>query len=194
MRKTLWLLLILVLFFVVYNYNTDLNEQYLFADYNAKKEYLVDAIQDETNSSESVEKVATEILKMPDSVWKQFFRNDGSIILTYDLPSEGIVGSFSMRAVGSYRIYVSPDYIEYALLHEFGHYMGYAKNVERDKRFEECLSEKEKAINGVLNNNTYFDESSEYFSEMTKRYFHNEIGNDDFHLFCSYIEELLSDF
>lgn len=192
------MLFIIFLIVTVSDYNKQLDEQYTFASDTAKREYLETVIVDTTDSPEAVNKAINELLKMPDRVWTQFYRNGGKVIITYDLPrtkdGEEAVGTFGMPCVGFYKIYVSPEYIEYALLHEFGHYMGYAKNIERDSRFYDCLPEKAKALNGVLNENIYFEQSSEYFAEMTKLYFHNELSSSEYPLFTAYIESVLSEF
>lgn len=194
MKKCVYALMFLFLIFCVTDYNSRIEQQYTFADDTAKREYLEKTIINETGSSESVSLAISELLLIPDDIWKDFFKNGGQLIITDDLPEEDAVGTFSMKAIGSYTIYISPDYVEYALLHEIGHYLGYVKNIENDGRFEKCLSERDKALNGVLNNNTYFAKDSEYFAEMTKLYFQGELDPDEFPLFTSYIEMLLVDY
>lgn len=194
MKKCFVMIFVIFLIVTVSDYNKQMDAQFTFADDTAKREYLETVIVDTTDSPEAVNKAIDELLKMPDRVWTQFYRNGGEVIITYNLPSTDAVGSFSMPYIGCYKIYVSPEYIEYALLHEFGHYLGYAKNIERDSRFYDCLSEKEKALNGVLNENIYFEQSSEYFAEMSKLYFHIELSSSEYPLFTAYIESVLSEF
>lgn len=194
MKKCLAMLFVIFLIVIVSDYNNKMDEQYTFASDSAKREYLQSVIEDTTNSPEAVSKAIDELFLLPDKVWTQFYRNGGDIIITYDLPSDDAVGSFGIPYIGCYRIFVSPDYIEYALLHEFGHYLGYAKGVLRDSDYKNCLSERDKAIDGVLDSNTYFETDSEYFAELTKLYLHNKLDKSEYPLFTAYIEKLLSDF
>lgn len=194
MQKIIYALIFLFLVYCISDYNNRVQEQYTFVDERAKIDFLESVIIDETNSSNAVSSVISELLVLPDDIWKDFLRNGGNIIITHDLPVEDAVGTFSRRAFGTYTIYISPYYIEYAMLHEIGHYVGYVKSIKNDSRFIECLSERDKAISGVLNNNRYFEEDAEYFAEMFKLYFHKELDLAEFPAFIAYIKEILSDY
>ena len=194
MKQCVYALIFLFLIYCVTDYNSRIEEQYTFADNTAKRKFLEEKIINETDSSKSVSLVISELLTIPDGLWKDFFKNGGQLIITYDLPVENAVGTFTTKILGHYIIYVSPDYVEYAILHEVGHYLGYVKNINNDSRFDECSTERKKALNGVLSNNTYFSDDSEYFAEMTKLYFHGELDPIEFPLFVSYIEMLLLDY
>lgn len=194
MKKCLNAFVFLFLVYCVTDYNSRMAKQYAFPDDIAKQNYLKSIIVNETDSDEPVSFIISELSLIPDNVWKNFFKNGGQIVITNNLPDKNVAGTFSIKSIGNYIIYVSPDYIEYALLHEIGHYLGFMNNIKNDGRFAECLSERGLAINGVLQFNEYFYEDAEYFAEMTKLYFHNELDPADFPLFISYIEHILSSY
>ena len=188
------MLLIVFLTVIISDYSNKMNEQCTFASDSAKREYLQSVIEDNTNSPELVNKVIDELFLLPDEVWTRFSRNGGSIIITYDIPTDGASGLFRVPYVGYYKIFVSPDYIEHSLLHEFGHYLGYTKGVVRDSEYKNCLSERGKALDELIDGDTYYETDSEYFAEMTKLYLHNNLDRSEYPLFTAYIEKLLSDF
>lgn len=194
MQKIIYALIFLFLIFCVTDYNSRVEEQYTFADERAKHDFLESMIIDETNSSDAVSLVISELLLLPEDIWKDFFRSNGQIIITHDLPVEEAVGTFSRKTFGTYKIYVSPDYIEYAMLHEIGHYVGYVQHIENDSDFKKCLSERDKVIHGVLNDNQYFMEDGEYFAEIFKLYIHNELDPIEYPKSTACIKEILSDY
>lgn len=194
MKQCMYAIVFVFLIFCVTDYNTRIEEQYVFENDEEKQNFLKGKIINKTNSSNAVSTVVSELLLVPDSIWKKFFMNGGNIIITYDLPVKDAVGTFSQRILGKYVIYIHPNYIRYAFLHEVGHYLGYVENVCNDRRFIKSLSEYDKAMQGVLNNNLSFKGDSEYFAEMFNLYFHNKIDSSEFPLFTSYVETVLSDY
>lgn len=194
MQKIIYALIFLFLIFCVTDYNSRVEEQYTFADERAKHDFLESMIIDETNSSDAVSLVISELSLLPEDIWKDFFKSNGQIIITHDLPVEEAVGTFSRKTFGTYKIYVSPDYIEYAMLHEIGHYVGYVQHIENDSDFKKCLSERDKVIHGVLNDNQYFMEDGEYFAEIFKLYIHNELDPIEYPKSTACIKEILSDY
>ena len=52
------------------------------------------------------------------------------------------------------------------IIHEFGHYLARVQNIEKDRRFKQCLEEKEEALRTILKSNKYFTDDAEYFAEM----------------------------
>lgn len=194
MQKIIYALIFLFLIFCVTDYNSRVEEQYTFVDERAKHDFLENVIVDETNSSDAVSLVISELLLLPEDIWKDFFRSNGQIIITHDLPVEEAVGTFSRKTFGTYKIYVSPDYIEYAMLHEIGHYVGYVQHIENDSDFKKCLSERDKVIHRVLNDNQYFMEDGEYFAEIFKLYIHNELDPIEYPKSTACIKEILSDY
>lgn len=193
MKRILYALIVLFLIFCVTDYNSRLEKQYTFADDKAKQDFLETMIVNETDSDESVSTVISELMLLPDDVWKDYFKNGGQVIITKNFPVEDVVGTFSVKKLGHYIIYISPYYVKYAMLHEIGHYIEFIKSIEKDSDFIDCLSEKEKALNGVLNNSSYFEDNFEYFAEMFKLYFHNQLDPAEYPLTTTYIESLLPD-
>lgn len=190
MKRCIYALLFLILIFSVTDYNTRTEAQYRFSGRKEKQAFLRGKIINHSKSPQAVNLAVKELLLLPDRIWENFFKNGGNIIITKRMPVEDAVGTFSNKDL-SYFIYVSPDYIEYALLHEVGHYVDYAQGIKNDSGFQRCMDENSKALNGVLENNFYFCQSSEYFAEMFKLYFHGQLNSKDYPIFVKYIEKKL---
>lgn len=193
MKRNVYLLLAFYIIFCILEYNDRIDEKYTFADDLSKQKYLESVIVNNSDSDGAISDVINELKKVPDDLLSSYFKNGGEIIITDDMKFEYVAGSFDITSLYQYTIKIAPEYAEYATLHEIGHYLAYIQGINNDRRFKECLKEKEQALNGVLNGNNYFSDDDEYFAEMFKVYCNNGFNNE-YPVTESYINYLLSDF
>lgn len=196
MKRLFVVFLILFVLYDTYDCSQTIEEQYTFLTKEEKVRFLNSRIINESEVADDiVDTAVNEMLKLPDGVWTDFFRNHGEIRLTYDMPvsEEGeVVGSFTVRNATYCEILIHPDYVEYSLLHEAGHYIYYINRVARDEQYKTCLPERSSTIDGVLSGEVYFSSEKEYFAEMTKLYFQGELKEEDAPYFYRYIKQLVS--
>lgn len=191
MRKILTCLLILLILYSFIGYE----KQYQFATYEEKEAFIRSQVINEANVSDDLIDVAVlEVLKLPENLWIKFFKDGGKIRITYHMPesASGIVaGSFMIRNRTYCEVLLRPEYIEYSLLHEFGHYLYEIENIKNDKHYAACRIEMGYAFSAVLSDNNYFCTEEEYFAEMTKFYLEDKLQKEDAPIFYAYLEDIL---
>lgn len=141
--------------------------------------YLKSVIEIQDGVSTSViNRVESEIQKIPTRLWKQYFYDGGKLrIVSQELSDseENVVGSFNVINEVEMTITVNEDFIEYSLCHEFSHYLFYIEDVNRYLGYQYMLSEKESIWQNLMSSNEYFYSESEYFAEAGKLYFRGQI-------------------
>lgn len=80
----------------------------------------------------------------------------------------------------TYQVIVDYRYIDYALLHEIGHYFYKSNNLESDNELNELIDGVgADVIHNELEDSEYFTSYSEFYAEVFKRYFKGELKNQE---------------
>lgn len=179
--KRIWKIIIIWIFLLICISAYEEDREIYFTTISVEEDmkYLDSVIKTQNGVSDSViDRVEAEIQKLPTKLWKQYFYDGGELKIVSESLSDSennVVGSFSIINEVYMTITINEDYIEYSLCHEFSHYLYHLIDVNNYLGYQQMLTEKESLWRDLMSSNQYFYAESEYFAEVGKLYFREQI-------------------
>lgn len=148
-------------------------------------------------SKSTIDRVESEIQKLPTKLWKQYFYDGGELKIVSDSISDSrsnVVGSFSIINEVYMTITINEEYIEYSLCHEFSHYLYHLIDINNYMGYQQMLTEKDSLWKDLMSSNQYFYSESEYFAEVGKLYFSKQIDPEKYPKTVKFFEVIIEQY